>query len=133
MLALDTHTLLWLMAESPSLGRKARSEIDSGRDDGILAVPAICFWEVALLLRKNRVRLDRPVEKWRQDVLSADIAELPMTGEIGILSVQLADLHGDPADRLIAATCLVHNATLLTADRRLLDWKGGLQMQDARQ
>lgn len=133
MLALDTHTLLWLMAESPSLGRKARSEIDTGRDDGFLAVPAICFWEVALLLRKNRVRLDRPVEKWRQDVLSAGIAELPMTGEIGILSVQLADLHGDPADRLIAATCLVHNATLLTADRRLLDWKGGLQMQDARQ
>jgi PIN domain nuclease of toxin-antitoxin system len=132
MLALDTHTLLWLMAESPSLGRKARREIDTGRDDGILTVPAICFWEVALLLRKNHVRLDRPVERWRQDILSAGIAELPMTGEIAILSVQLADLHGDPADRLIAATCLVHNAVLLTADRRLLGWKGGLQMQDAR-
>jgi PIN domain nuclease of toxin-antitoxin system len=40
-----------------------------------------------------------------------------VTGEIALLSATL-DLHGDPADRFIAATAITHRATLLTADAR---------------
>jgi PIN domain nuclease of toxin-antitoxin system len=41
------------------------------------------------------------------------------------------DLHGDPADRLIVATAIVHGATLMTADRALLRWRHPLPRQDA--
>jgi PIN domain nuclease of toxin-antitoxin system len=40
------------------------------------------------------------------------------TCEIAALSVSLG-LHGDPADRLIAATAVHHGATLVTSDHRL--------------
>jgi PIN domain nuclease of toxin-antitoxin system len=46
--------------------------------------------------------------------------------------VALAGLHSDPADRIIVATALAHDATLITADERLLAWRGPLKTHDAR-
>jgi len=40
-------------------------------------------------------------------------------------------LPGDPFDRLIVSTALVEQATLMTADQRILSWPGGLERQDA--
>jgi PIN domain nuclease of toxin-antitoxin system len=59
------------------------------------------------------------------------VTELPVTGLISIMAIELPDLHGDPADRLIAATSVVHGATLMTADRELLRWPHALPRQDA--
>lgn len=60
----------------------------------------------------------------------AGINELPLTGDIAILSVQL-DLHGDPVDRIIAATAIAHDATLMTADEILLSWRFKIKRIDA--
>ena len=46
------------------------------------------------------------------------IVELPLTGEIAVLAGELESLHGDPADRFIAATAIRHDATLVTADEK---------------
>jgi len=56
--------------------------------------------------------------------------ECPLNGEIALLAVNL-DLHRDPADRFIAATAIAHQATLVTADERLLAWKNPLKRQNA--
>jgi PIN domain nuclease of toxin-antitoxin system len=40
-------------------------------------------------------------------------------------------LHGDPSDRFIVATAIAHDATLLTADQRLLEWRNQLSRQNA--
>jgi PIN domain nuclease of toxin-antitoxin system len=57
--------------------------------------------------------------------------ELPVTGDIAILAAELAGLNGDPADRIIAATAIAHDATLITADSNLLKWRHRLKRQDA--
>ncbi|KZD09691.1 type II toxin-antitoxin system VapC family toxin [Oceanibaculum pacificum] len=132
MLTLDTHTIVWYMDASPRLGVKAKNAIETALARSQAAVTAITFWEVALLVSKDRVTISRPLPLWRSRVVELGFHELPLTGDIGILSVQLAGLHGDPADRLIAATCLADNSTLVTADRRLLGWSGGLATLDAR-
>jgi PIN domain nuclease of toxin-antitoxin system len=44
----------------------------------------------------------------------------------------LANLPGDPFDRLIVGAALVEQATLLTADQQILSWAGDLERQDAR-
>ena len=41
---------------------------------------------------------------------------LPVTCEISRLSVALQDIHKDPADRLIIATTIVHDALLASVD-----------------
>lgn len=93
---------------------------------------AISFWEVAMLVTKQRLRLSMPVHLWRDDLLTAGLGEIPVTGEIGVLAAELADFHGDPADRLIVATAISKNQTLVTADHQILDWTGALTRQDAR-
>jgi len=54
-----------------------------------------------------------------------------LTGSIAISAAQLQDLRGDPADRFIAATAIAHDATLMTADARLLRWHHALRRQNA--
>ena len=52
-----------------------------------------------------------------------------MDGVIGIRANALADFHADPADRIIVATAL-HGHRLVTSDRRILGWSGGLRCLD---
>jgi PIN domain nuclease of toxin-antitoxin system len=119
VILLDTHAAIWLLRDDAALGKKARSAAVAALDDGELAISAISFWEIALLIAKGRLRsLDGPGEI-RLQVMQAGIREMALTGQIAILAVQL-DLHGDPADRFIAATAVAHDATLMTADETLL-------------
>lgn len=132
MIVLDTHVLLWAAGGNRKLGRKTRALIDRRWADGKLAVPAIAFWEVGLLEACRRVRLSTSVREWRNAVLTAGALELPLDGNVALRALELAGLHDDPADRFIVATAVAHEATLVTADERLLAWQHSLERQDAR-
>jgi PIN domain nuclease of toxin-antitoxin system len=69
---------------------------------------------------------------WRAQVLNLGIVELSVDAGTSIDAAGLADFHRDPMDRLIAATALRHQATLVTADRAILKWNGPLRSVDAR-
>ena len=44
---------------------------------------------------------------------------------------EVAMLHRHPADRFIAATAVVSEATLATADQRILTWQANVERLDA--
>ena len=132
MIVLDTHVLLWLDRHDPSLGRKAIAIAAEALAAVALAVSAITFWEIALLLRKRRLQLKLPVARWRRDFVNQGLVEIPVTGAIGIAAAGLQGFHPDPADRLIVATVQKLGGTLLTADERILGWPGHLDRRDAR-
>lgn len=132
LILLDTHVLVWLDQDSPSISEAAYAIVDEALAAGDLAVSAIAFWEVATLLRKRRLRLDLNASAWRDAFLTRGLEELPVTGAIGIAAVELDDFDADPADRIIVATARAHNATLLTADEKILAWPGRLDRRDAR-
>lgn len=132
MIVLDTHVLVWAASDDRKLGRKARALIDQLWTAGKVAVPAIVFWEVGLLHARRRLRLPSPVREWRDTVLAAGAIELPLDGMVAVRALDLAGLHDDPADRFIVATALVHEAALVTADERLLDWRHAMERHDAR-
>ncbi len=120
MILLDTHVLIWLDEANPRLGTNAIGKINSAFRSSEVTVSAISFWEVGMLVRKGRIRLDMELSAWRNDLIEQGLIELPVTGEIGIKAARLDPFHGDPADRLIAATALQHSLDLVTADKRLL-------------
>ena len=84
-----------------------------------------------MLIAKGRLGAATSPEEHRAKILASDIQEIPLTGDIAILAVKLSELHSDPADRFIAATAIIHDATLMTADRALLNWRNELLRQDA--
>lgn len=84
-----------------------------------------------MLKQKGRIRFTEDVASWRHSQLEQGLVEMPLTGLIGIRAAELADLHADPADRIIVATAL-EGHRLLTADTRILNWPGQLNKLDAR-
>lgn len=85
-----------------------------------------------MLVEKGRLEIAQDLVTWRRDLLHAGLAELPVDGEAGIMAVGLGGLHADPADRLIVAAASQRGAELVTADQRLLDWRGPVKCRDAR-
>ncbi|MBI2838473.1 MAG: type II toxin-antitoxin system VapC family toxin [Acidobacteria bacterium] len=132
MILLDTHALIWLDQDLPALGVRSRRAAEKAHKQSRLAVSAISFWEVAMLVARGRISLDRSVTAWRNDLLELGIEEVALDGETGVRAAELADLHGDPADRILIATAQTRDWTFMTADDRILSWKGALRRLDAR-
>lgn len=131
MILLDTHAAIWVATESKDLGRQSRAIIEQARSEQRLAVSAISFWEIAFLVIKRRLQIFSSSSVLRGTLLDTGVAEIPLTGDIAILAAELTSLHGDPADRFIAATAISHDATLVTADKRLLSWRHAVRRQNA--
>ena len=131
MILLDTHALLWMNQDDAALGKAARRLVQVAWDAQELAVSAISFWECEMLHVANRVRLLQSPIAWRAQLLAAGLIEIPVDGEIAMLSVHLDLPHKDPADRFIAATAIAKGAALMTADTKLLKWKHTLRRHDA--
>ena len=130
MLLLDTNALLWMRTGDRRLGGTARREIERAWQSDELAVSAISFWEVGMLVDNGRIHLADDVRAWRRDQLEQGMVEIPVDGETAVRAVRLTDFHADPADRLIVATALAGHR-LVTSDRRILEWSGRLSRLDA--
>src|SRR5438105_1149486 len=109
---------------SPDLSSEARRTIDASAAAGSLRIAAISFWEIALLARRGRIVLGKPVGPWLEEALADPGPAIdPLSPEIAIEAYALREaFHRDPADRLIVATARVANATLMTRDQRILDY-----------
>jgi PIN domain nuclease of toxin-antitoxin system len=120
VIVLDTHAWVFLVDDPKRMGKAARRAI--GKADR-LGVAAVSLWEVALLVEKRRLSLDRDLLPWIQDALREPKVELlPLTPAVVSTAHQLRGaLDGDPGDRLIVATALVEGATLASKDGRITD------------
>ncbi len=118
MILLDTHAWIWWVSDPVRLGKKAARAIRSTREVGIAAISC---WEIATLVEKGRVSLDRSPLDWIEESLALPGVELlPLTPAVAVRAAQLGPVFpGDPADRLIAATALIQSAPLITKDERL--------------
>ena len=125
MILFDTHVLIWHDSGDRRLGARARREFGRALQDGEAAVSAISFWEVGMLVRKDRLGFLIDPGAWRRDLLNRGLIEIPVDGGIAFRAGLLAKIHGDPADRIIVATAL-EGHRLMTADRQILEWSGPL-------
>lgn len=130
MIVIDTHIAVWMTTGTP-FGKRSMAIVNRALAEGELAISAISFWEIAMLLAKRRLRALKSATEQRAKILAAGIRELPLSGELCVLAGEIENLHADPADRLIAATAIAHEATLVTADERLLRWRHSLRRQNA--
>lgn len=122
-LLLDTHVLLWLMFGEGKLGKKATKAINLSARGNRLVVSAITPWEIGVLAAKRRINLHQDTMQWVSTAISLPGMTLaPLKPEIAVASTCLPfEMHADPADRILVATTRHLGATLVTADRALLD------------
>jgi PIN domain nuclease of toxin-antitoxin system len=124
LVLIDTHVWVWLLNGDQKLSPKALKAIEQSLSEEAVLMSAISPWEVAMLVSKGRLTLDRDVGEWVQAATSiSGIRIEPISPEIAVASTRLpGELHPDPADRLIAATARHLNAMLITDDQKLLDY-----------
>ena len=132
MLICDTHVLVWLDEGNPQLGANVLHIINKALAAGQLAVASISFWEIAMLVEKGRLDIGIELDVWRRELLQTSLLEIPLYGRTALRAGRLQSFHGDPADRMIVATALESSATLVTADRKILEWSGLQQKIDGR-
>lgn len=113
-----------MVLEGERLRPEALRTLDKTASRGRLLVPAVSVWEVAMLAARGRIVLDTPTKAWVASALAVPGVGLePLTPEIAVEAYELPGrFHGDPADRMIVATARVRNATLVTRDRRIVDY-----------
>ena len=119
-LLLDTHILLWSAVEPDRLSPRSRAALED--PDNQLWVSPISVWEALILADRGRLQIDAsdPGEWIRSVLARMPLREAPLNVEVAVESRSVDLEHADPADRFLAATAIVYDLTLLTADRRLL-------------
>ncbi len=116
-LLLDTHLLLWAVANSGRLSPEVRSLIEDPSND--VHYSAASIWEIAIktTLRRKDFRVDLPL--LRSSLPAMDLAELPVTAEHAVGVTELPPIHQDPFDRLLIAQSIAEPMVLLTNDAAL--------------
>jgi PIN domain nuclease of toxin-antitoxin system len=123
-LLLDTCALIWISQDEP-VAPAAREAVD--RDLAASRPPCISpisAWELGLLAAGNRIILTATPARWFSTFMErSGFALAELTSDILIASWFLPGaLHRDPADRIICATAREGGYTIVTRDRKILDY-----------
>jgi len=113
----DTHSLVWYFTDDSRLSNKALQAFQSSEEKGIIFVPAVVLAEIMFIARKGRITLSFEDTLNRIEE-SEDFEIAPLNAEI-LRTADKIETDLEMHDRLIVATALWHNASLITKDETL--------------
>jgi PIN domain nuclease of toxin-antitoxin system len=121
-LLLDTCCIIWTVSQPSALSKKAVDLLTSEESEIIVSVISVA--ELACAVERERIIIDRHWKKWFRHYVDLNGWQTEnISLEIMEEAYSLPDtFHADPADRIITATARLHNCTILTADRKILDY-----------
>lgn len=121
-LLLDTCAVLWCVASPEKLSKHTRDILTLSASE--VAVSTISCAEIACGVERKRILLDRHWKKWfRHFTELNDWNCIPIDLDIIEEAYSLPEVfHQDPADRIIVATARVYDMTVITGDRKILDY-----------
>ena len=108
---LDTHTLLWWLADSEQLGERCRGIIGDQRNQ--IFVSAATTWEISIMMSLGKLEAPDDIDSIVED---EGFSKLPISLYHGQLAGKLPVLHCDPFDRMLIAQAQAEGLIFLTAD-----------------
>lgn len=121
---LDTHVLLWLLAEPLRVPRPVRDLISGPQAQAYFSLASI--WEIAIKRSIGKFSAGATAIADRLDADGFRCLNLRLE-HLGAVE-SLPWFHRDPFDRVLVAQSKVEPMTLLTADRRLLAYGPTVQL-----
>ncbi len=115
---LDTHILLWWLADDQQLATQARDVIADPANDILVSV--VSLWEIVVKERVGKLQAD-----------ITEISDAIARDGFTLLPISLAHLreltglpmhHRDPFDHLLIAQAISEQATLLSQDQNILKY-----------
>jgi len=118
-LLLDTHALLWALAEPHRLSPRAAALIKAPTNE--VLVSAASAWEIATKFRLGRLPGAGPiVVGFAAHLATLRAEELPIRFIHALRAGSFQQEHRDPFDRMLAAQAVVEGIPLLTDDQAFL-------------
>lgn len=112
-LLLDTHALLWWLAEDASLTTSARRAI--AHKNNIVLVSAASAWEIATKVRLGKLQAAADLtENFAAYLANEQFEELPVGVEHGIRAGSLPGAHKDPFARMLIAQAQAERLTVVS-------------------
>jgi PIN domain nuclease of toxin-antitoxin system len=110
---LDTHALLWWLADDSQLGRQARELVEDPGNDVLVSM--VSLWEIAVKTRIGKLQADI---KEITDAVQQEGFTLLDIGRTHLLTLAgLPMHHRDPFDHLLIAQAITEDATFISEDR----------------
>jgi PIN domain nuclease of toxin-antitoxin system len=109
-LLLDTHVVLWWLADDPELPEEIKDRLDHEPD---VRVSAATIWEIAI--KQARGKISAPADL-PDRVRDSGFRELPIDFAHAIAAERLPLIHRDPFDRMLVAQARCEDLTLVTRD-----------------
>jgi PIN domain nuclease of toxin-antitoxin system len=109
-LLLDTHVVIWWLADDPTLADEIKTIID---DEPDVYVSPATVWEIAI--KQSIGKLIEPADL-PERVRDSGFGELPVSFEHAITAARLPLIHRDPFDRMLVAQAQCDDLTLVTRD-----------------
>lgn len=115
-LLLDSHAVIWWMADDPQLSKFAREAIETAEEPLFSAATLI-----ELSIKASLGKLRMPAE-WSEELLAEGFTLLPVSPAHGRALAELpfveinGRVHRDPFDRLLVAQANVEPVPLVTCD-----------------
>lgn len=116
-LLLDTHLLLWALAEPARLDSVTRAAIEDPENEVLFSAASI--WEIAIKAALRRPDFDLDPAEVARAALETGFQELPVKAAVAARVLHLPMHHRDPFDRLLVAQAMSEPARLYTADALL--------------
>lgn len=113
----DAHSLVWYFTDDARLSIKALKAFEQTTEEGIMIIPSIVLAEIMFIAKKGRITLtfEETLEKIEEyenfQIAPLDTDILKRADQI---EVEL-EMH----DKLIVATSVHYNATLITKDEKI--------------
>lgn len=117
---LDTHVWIWWLT-GRGLPGPEQDRLDELAARSGVHISAISLWEAQMLHARRRVELPCAFATWIVSAADPALVSLvPLDPEIVVALDELPEsFHGDPADRIIAATARCRGLPLATWDKAL--------------
>ena len=112
---IDTHTLLWIVTDSPKLSIQAKDLYLNPENNIFISLASI--WEMAIKSSLNKLTLEKSLEEF--------VDEHIKDNDIQILNIELPHIlrieklpfhHRDPFDRLIISQQIENNLPIIGSD-----------------
>ena len=117
-LLLDTHIYIWLTENNPQLSSMLRMFIEENANEKYISL--VSFYEIVIKAKIGKLKISKSIRACIDELKDYDITLLPISeSHISFYdAVPLVENHRDPFDRLIIATAMFENLSIITADKQ---------------
>ena len=117
---MDTCTFLWYIETSSRLPESVRELIDTTK---YVSVSQATFWEIAIKQTTGKLALKMSMSELEEKCIENSITILPLKLAYFERIKSLPLIHRDPFDRIIMASAIEEDLTLLTNDGEIVKYQ----------